>query len=114
MGNGGLQYKNEKPQRVDGLPRICRIATGYYHMAALAENGEWFFWGCNEQLQLASSIADPQIKTPQPLSKLLPELKDTFKGSCKGLVQGFRVPFWVPLLGFGVPYFNTFFLKEPL
>lgn len=76
MGNGSLQYKNEKPQRVDSLPRICRIATGYYHIAALAENGEWFFWGCNEQLQLASSIADPQIKTPQPVSKLLPELKD--------------------------------------
>ena len=61
MGNGSLQYKNEEPQRVEGLPRICRIATGYYHVAALAEDGQWFLWGCNEQLQLAPSLPDLQI-----------------------------------------------------
>ena len=85
MGNGGLQYKNQEPQKVGSLPRISRIATGYYHLAALAEDGQWFVWGCNEQLQLAPSLQDEaQIKTPQALSKLLPELKDANVISIEG------------------------------
>ncbi|CAE8622443.1 unnamed protein product [Polarella glacialis] len=85
MGDGGLKYANPAPQRVAGLPRIQQLASGYYHSAALAEDGEWYVWGCNEQGQLApNSLDEVQLKQPRRLSSLLPELEDAKIASVEG------------------------------
>eukprot|EP00445_Apocalathium_hangoei_P016995 CAMPEP_0203900928 /NCGR_PEP_ID=MMETSP0359-20131031/43145_1 /ASSEMBLY_ACC=CAM_ASM_000338 /TAXON_ID=268821 /ORGANISM="Scrippsiella Hangoei, Strain SHTV-5" /LENGTH=471 /DNA_ID=CAMNT_0050824501 /DNA_START=20 /DNA_END=1435 /DNA_ORIENTATION=+ len=77
MGDGGLQYKNTAPKRLSGVPRIEKVAGGYYHNAALGEDGEWYAWGCNEQGQLGPRLdgREAQIKSPVRLGDAVPELK---------------------------------------
>mmetsp|Transcript_79608 Transcript_79608/g.234120 ORF Transcript_79608/g.234120 Transcript_79608/m.234120 type:complete len:452 (-) Transcript_79608:91-1446(-) len=73
MGDGSLDYKNAEPRRVAGLPKISRISTGYYHVAALSEEGEWYVWGCNEQAQLGQPGEMP-LTQPRLLSEVVPAL----------------------------------------
>lgn len=73
MGNDTLEYKNKQAIPLAGVPRIQRLAAGYYHNAALGDDGEWYVWGCNETCQLGVSDT-PQIKFPTKLSHLVPDL----------------------------------------
>eukprot|EP00927_Polykrikos_kofoidii_P032608 TRINITY_DN27723_c0_g1_i1.p1 TRINITY_DN27723_c0_g1~~TRINITY_DN27723_c0_g1_i1.p1 ORF type:complete len:439 (+),score=29.86 TRINITY_DN27723_c0_g1_i1:63-1379(+) len=74
MGNGGLQPKNHVPLRIEGLPKVRKLATGYYHIFALSEDGQCFAWGCNEQGQLGGVADQLQVLSPQLLADLLPDL----------------------------------------
>eukprot|EP00928_Gymnodinium_smaydae_P070866 TRINITY_DN54615_c0_g1_i1.p1 TRINITY_DN54615_c0_g1~~TRINITY_DN54615_c0_g1_i1.p1 ORF type:complete len:481 (+),score=55.98 TRINITY_DN54615_c0_g1_i1:118-1443(+) len=75
MANGGLEYKNVVPLRIDSLPRVQKLSTGYYHNAALSDDGEWYVWGCNEQEQLGKKPAgEERILKPRKLSECVPEL----------------------------------------
>lgn len=73
MGNGTLDYKNAAAVEVPGLPRVARVASGYYHTAALTEDGECFVWGCNEQGQLGR--LDAQVLRPQRIQAGAAELE---------------------------------------
>lgn len=75
MGDSSLRYKNPEPARVAGIPvPVQSVASGYYHNAALTEDGRTFVWGCNEQGQLGALSVGNQVTSPQELRDLVPGL----------------------------------------
>eukprot|EP00929_Paragymnodinium_shiwhaense_P042292 TRINITY_DN21904_c0_g1_i1.p1 TRINITY_DN21904_c0_g1~~TRINITY_DN21904_c0_g1_i1.p1 ORF type:complete len:440 (+),score=55.13 TRINITY_DN21904_c0_g1_i1:78-1397(+) len=71
MGNDSLRYTNPQHAKVTGLPdQVRAVSGGYYHNAALTQDGKCYVWGCNEQCQLGAQTTGDQVKKPRELRAL--------------------------------------------
>jgi len=86
-----------KPVKVEIPAKIVKIASGYRHNLAVAENGNCYGWGYNNQQQL--SHMDDFANTTSPTQAIFkpallsPELEGK-KRSTLQQVKTFRWCFW--------------------
>lgn len=68
----GDNTNRSSPCKIEGVPPIVQVSSGYYHNLILDSHGEVFSFGQNEQGQLGHSVSTQNQNTPE----MIPNLKD--------------------------------------